>query len=382
MRDFVYFNPTRIIFGRGRESEIGSELAAAGIRKVLFIYGQQSIVKSGLFDRIAASLIRASVAYVAYGGVSSNPVLSHTRQGVAVAKAESVDAILAVGGGSVLDEAKAIAVGALSAEDVWQFFVGQPVSAALPVFTVLTLAATGSEMNGNSVITNEATRQKYNISSPHIYPRLSILNPELTCSVPADYTAYGAVDAIAHVIEAYFTSEYRPGLQNRQVENIIKTVISATDIILRNPNDVEARAEFMWAATLALNGLTTSGVGRYAFPNHMIEHSLSALYNIAHGAGLSIIIPAWMKWYAVRNPAQFTRFAQEIFGVSSPMVGISQLEGWFSAIGAPIRLADAGIPADDIRNIADNAHALATLWGINKVYTRDAIVEILSLASC
>ncbi|MFA6465125.1 MAG: iron-containing alcohol dehydrogenase, partial [Desulfurivibrionaceae bacterium] len=290
------------------------------------------------------------------------------------------EAILAVGGGSVLDESKAIAVGALADCDVWDFFVGKEVTRALPVFTILTLAATGSEMNGNSVVTNAETRQKYNISSPHVYPRVSILNPELTHSVPLNYTAYSAVDAIAHVIEGYFTKQPGTHLQDRLVEGIIKTVIETTDLIMAEPSHAKARGSFMWTATLALNGLTPAGIGEYSFPNHMIEHAMSAIYNIPHGAGLSIVMPAWMKWYLPKNPSQFARFAKEIFGLDSGEAGIAALEQWFVAIKSPVRLAEVDIPAADINAIAENAEGLARQWGIGGLYPKETIAEILKLA--
>ncbi|MEW6290867.1 MAG: iron-containing alcohol dehydrogenase [Thermodesulfobacteriota bacterium] len=380
MFDFVFHNPTKIVFGRKQEESIGEELKNAGKRNVLFVYGRDSIKRSGLFGRIVASLNRNGIGYVEFGGVVSNPVISHTRQGVELAKREKVDAVLAVGGGSVLDEGKAIAVGAMAADDVWNYFTGKQVTKALPVFTVITLAATGSEMNGNAVVTNEETKQKYNIGSPYVYPRVSILNPELTCTVPLNYSAFGAVDAIAHVIEGYFTRKAGARLQDRLVESIIKTVIETNNVIMKEPDNYAARAEFMWAATLALNGLTTAGLKEYSFPNHMIEHSLSAIYNIAHGAGLAIVMPAWMKWYSAKAPARFARFGREIFGVEGAAAGISALEEWFASIHAPIRLQDANIPAGDIGMIAENAAALATLWGIGGIYSKDVIADILQLA--
>ncbi len=380
MFDFTFHNPTKIIFGADKETLIGAELKAAGITRVLLVYGRNSVVKSGLLDRVLASLKAENVACTQFGGVVSNPVLSHTRDGVTLAKREQVEAILAVGGGSVLDEAKAIAVGALTNEDVWQFFVGKEVERALPVFTILTIAATGSEMNGNSVVTNTETKQKYNIASPHVYPKVSILNPELTHSVPLNYTAYSAVDAIAHVIEGYFTKQPSTRLQDRLVEGIIKTVIETTDLIMAEPTHAKARGSFMWTATLALNGLTPAGIGEYNFPNHMIEHALSALYNIPHGAGLSIVMPAWMKWYLDKNPSQFARFAKEIFGLDSGAAGIAALEQWFVTIKSPVRLAEVGIPAADIEAIAENANGLARQWGIGDLYPTEAIAEILKLA--
>jgi alcohol dehydrogenase YqhD (iron-dependent ADH family) len=381
MFDFIFQNPTKIIFGRGKEALIGDELAAAGVRKVLFVYGTKSIKKSGLYDRVIASLQTNSIRCLEHGGVVSNPVLSHCRDGILLTKIEQFDAVLAVGGGSVIDEAKAIAVGAKAGHDLWEYFTGKEVEAALPVFTILTLAATGSEMNGNAVITNEETKQKFSITSPHIFPKVSILNPELTCTVPPSYSAYGAVDAIAHVLEAYFTKT--PGqarLQDRLVEGIVRTVIETTDRIMENPEDYEARAQFMWAATLALNGITPAGVGDYNFPNHMMEHSLSALYGLAHGAGLAIVLPAWMKWYSNRNADQFKRFAGKIFGLEDGEKGIAALEQWFSAMKAPIRLPEVNIQAEDIDDIAANAEKLAILWGIADTYPKKTIADILRLA--
>lgn len=380
MFDFTFHNPTKIIFGAGKETLIGAELNAAGINRVLLVYGRNSVVKSGLLDRVLASLKGANVACTQFGGVDSNPRLSHAREGVALAKRDKIEAILAVGGGSVLDEAKAIAVGALADEDVWQFFVGKEVTQALPVFTILTLAATGSEMNGNSVVTNTETRQKYNIASPHVYPLVSILNPELTHSVPLNYTAYSAVDAIAHVLEGYFTKEPGTHLQDRLVEGIVKTVIETTNLIMAEPTHAQARASFMWTATLALNGLTPAGIGAYSFPNHMIEHALSGIYNIPHGAGLSIVMPAWLKWYLPKNPSQFARFAREIFGLDSGKAGIAALEQWFVTIKSPVRLHEVEIPAADIEAIAENAEALARQWGIGGLYPKETIAEILRLA--
>lgn len=381
MFNFTFHNPTKIIFGRGQETLIGKELADAGIGKVLFLYGRDSIKKSGLYDRVSTSLLENGIDFVEFAGVVSNPLLSHTRQGIITARHESIDAVLAVGGGSVLDEAKAIAVGALTDIDIWDFYTGRrEVSAALPVFTVLTLAATGSEMNGNSVLTNEDEHQKYSITSPHIYPRVSILNPELTFTVPPDYSSYGAVDAIAHVIEAYFTKKPGTRLQDRLVEAIIKTVIDTHNRIMKDPCDYEARSSFMWTATLALNGLTPAGVGDCGFPNHMIEHSLSALYNIAHGAGLAIVIPAWMRWYMSHNPSQFKRFAGEIFDLQDASAGIDKLEEWFRAIDCPTRLGDVDVSGDDIPLIADNANRLAKIWGLDNLYTQKTITEILQQA--
>lgn len=378
MVDFIYHNPTKIVFGKNKESLIGAEIAPFGVKKVLLCYGSERIKSDGLYKKVTDSLAKEGIAWVELGGVVSNPKLSKVKEGIALAQKEDVEAILAIGGGSVLDSSKTIAVGALVKNDVWDFFIGKAaIEKALPVFAVMTLAATGSEMNGFAVVSNEETKQKYSIQSSHIYPKVSILNPELTKSVPNDYLAYSAVDIIAHVIEGYFTAPDQPHFQSRMVEGIVKTVMESTEILLQNPEDYNARAEFTWAATQALNGSTTAGTNPSGFPNHMIEHSLSALFNIAHGAGLAIVIPAWMQWFKNQNHAQFERFSKEIFGLNSVDEGIHALKNWFAKIGAPVSLGEASISKDEIENIAKNAAQTASLWGMGDTYTQHAIEDIL-----
>lgn len=381
MVDFSYHNPTHIEFGKNKEKIIGEALKKDGFSKVLLCYGSERIKHNGLYDTLTASLKENGIAWVDLHGIESNPRLSKVKEGITLAQREKIQAVLAVGGGSVLDSAKTIAVGTLSNNDVWDFFTGKAViQNALPVYAVMTLAATGSEMNGFAVVTNEETKQKFSIRSECIYPRLSILNPELTQSVPSDYLAYSAVDIIAHVIEGYFTASHQPHFQSRMVENIVKTVMETTEILLKNPKDYDARAEFMWAATQALNGSTTAGTNATRFPNHMIEHSLSALFDIAHGAGLAIVIPAWMQWYEKHNQAQFKRFAYEIFGLENANEGIEALKKWFKKIGAPVSLQEANIDKVHLASIAQNAAQTAVFWGMSDEYTQKSIEDILSNA--
>lgn len=378
MVDFTYHNPTKIEFGKDKENLIGTAIANDAITKVLLCYGSERIKSDGLYKKVTDSLNEKGISWVELSGIVSNPVLSKVHEGIAIAKKEKVEAVLAIGGGSVLDSAKSIAAGALYAGDVWDFFINNAtIEKALPVYAIMTLAATGSEMNGFAVVTNDTIQQKYNIASIHVYPRLSILNPELTKSVPKNYLAYSAVDIIAHVIEGYLTASIQPHFQSRMVEGIIQTVIETTEILLQNPDDYNARAEFTWAATQALNGVTTAGTNISLFPNHMIEHSLSALFNIAHGAGLAIVIPAWMTWYHTQNPAQFKRFAQKIFGENSAKEGIIALKSWFAKIGAPVSLKEAGISADAIPAIAANVFLAAGRQGASEVYTQEVIETIL-----
>ncbi|MGB3750388.1 MAG: iron-containing alcohol dehydrogenase [Arcobacteraceae bacterium] len=381
MNDFTYYNPTKVEFGKSKENKIGEYLLQSGIKKVLLVYGGGSIKKNALYNNIIDSLNKNNIEFNELSGVVSNPLLSKVNEGIKIAKENNVEAILGVGGGSVVDSAKAIAVGSQYEGDVWDFFINKAqISEALPVFTVVTLSATASEMNGNAVIINDDTKQKYSIASVLINPKISIINPELMSTVSKEYLAYSAVDVITHCIEVYFTATVHPHFNSRLVESIIKTVIETTEILLENPNDYDARAEFAWAATQGLNGLTPTGTKDGNFPNHMIEHSLSALYNVPHGAGLAVVVPAWMKWYKEQNVAQFKRFANEIFNNDDESVGIEKLENWFTKIGAPITLEEMDIPREEINALAENAYETSKVWGMDKLYSKEIITEILEKA--
>lgn len=378
MNNFIYCNSTKIDFGIDKEKEIVKHLREASIKKILLVYGQGSIKKSGLYDEITTLLHKNNIEFIELGGIKSNPVLSKVKEGIDKAREGCVKAIVALGGGSVIDSAKAIACGVHYDGDVWDFFTKQSdIKKALPLYTIVTIAASASEMNGNCVITNEKTKQKYSISSPLLYPVVSIVNPQLMMSVTNEYLAYSAVDIIAHSIEYYFTATTQPNFNSSIVESIIKNVILTTRILLENPNNYTARAEFAWISSWALNGLLSAGTKEGIFPNHMIEHSLSALYDIPHGAGLSIVIPAWMKWHKNQNIKQYERFAKEVFALSSAEEGIEALENFFKEIGSPITLDQANIPKDDIELIAQNAYELAKNWRMGEVYSVEKIVEVL-----
>lgn len=378
MDNFSFYNPTQIEFGTGKEQSIGSILAAQGIKKVLLTYGSDRIKRDGLFATISTSLEQQGITWVECGGIVSNPVLSKVREGIALAREHQVEAVLSVGGGSVLDSSKAIAAGTPYAGDVWDLFIGKgQIEAALPIFAILTLAATGSEMNSGAVVTNEETRQKFAINSVHTFPKVSIVNPALMQTVSRDYLVYSAADIIAHSIEGYFTASVQPKIQSRLVESVITTVIETTEALLADPMDYSARSEFAWAATLALNGITYAGTSGFSYPNHMIEHSLSALFNVPHGAGLSVVMPAWMKWYCTRNPQQFERFAQQVFGLKTAEQGIEALERWFDKIGTPTRLSQLGITEAQLPNTIENVLSHAHWFGLAELYTRDAVSEIL-----
>jgi alcohol dehydrogenase YqhD (iron-dependent ADH family) len=383
MQNFIFENPTKIIFGQGQISRTGTEVARFG-QKVLLVYGLESIKKNGIYDQVTASLRETGLALVDFPGARSNPVLSHALKGVALAREEAVDVILAVGGGSVIDTAKTIAAGVKADHDVWDFFTyKKAIRSALPLVTVLTLSASASEMNAAAVMTREEGRNKFSIRSPHIQPRTSILDPMTLFSLSPAYSAYSAVDAITHMLEPYFTNtEPDSPLQDRLVEGFTKTIMESTAIILKDPANYPARANMMWATTLAFNGLTSAGMGVIGLPVHMIEHSLSALFDIAHGAGLSIVLPGWMTWSLNRNAGKLARLAREIFNVAggddktAAREGIGRLKAWFAAIGSPVTLREVNIPERDIEKIAENAFVLAQVWQL-KDYSKEVIADIL-----
>lgn len=380
MQDFVFHNPTKIIFGKEAELKIVEDIKNCGYQKVMLVYGMGSIKASGLYDRVVRRLIKNELKFTDFGGVKPNPVLSHTIEAIEWARKNSVDCLLAIGGGSVIDEAKAIAAGVFYEGNVWDFYErkAEPTS-ALPIFVILTLAATGSEMNDGSVLTNEAEQKKYAFSSPLIFPKVSALNPALTISVDKKLSATAAVDAMSHILESYFTKVNESRLNDRLSEAILKTIIKDTEKIIASPGDYDARASFMWSATLALNGILPCGLEGYSFPNHLLEHSLSALYDIPHGEGLAIVIPAWMKWFREREPKKVDRFCKKMFKKSGDD-GIAAFETWLKSIGLPTRLEDVGILGADIPKIVTNVSRSAEKSKIYKVYDKKTIEEILRRA--
>ena len=385
MQNFIFENPTRILFGKGQIRRIGAEVRRHGA-KVLLVYGTGSIKRNGVYDQVMASLAEAGVAVAEFPGARSNPVLSHVRLGIERARNEGADVVLAVGGGSVIDTAKAIAAGVPAECDVWDFFLRKSaIKKALPVLTVVTVSASASEMNPAAVITNEDGARKYSIRDMAVQPKASVLDPTVLFSLDRAYSAYSAVDIIAHMLEGYFTNTATSSdLQDGLVEALMHSVMESTGVILREPENYEARATLMWSAVLGFNGLTTAGMGIVGFPMHMVEHALSALYDIPHGAGLSIVMPAWMTWAARKNPARFARLARRIFHVEAAddteaaREGIESLKKWFAAIGSPVTLAEGKIPEEGIGLITENAFSLAQVWGL-KDYTKEAIAEILTL---
>jgi alcohol dehydrogenase len=389
MDSFTFHNATKIIFGRGAESKVGTETARHG-SKVLLHWGQGSVVRSGLIGRVQASLEASGVARVELPGARPNPRLSLVREGIELCRREGVGFILAVGGGSVIDSAKAIAVGVPYSGDVWDFFEGsaQP-EAALKVGCVLTIPAAGSETSGSAVITKEEGLLKRGLTSnEHLRPVFSIMDPELTRTLSAKDTAVGAADIMAHVMERYFTNTREVDLSDRLCEAVMSAVRRNLPRVLADLADVDARAELMWTGTQAHSDLIGMGrVGDWA--SHDIEHELSAAYDVPHGAGLAVVFPAWLKHVRVRDPARFAQWARRVWEVEDDFAhpeemaleGIRRLEEFYRRCGLPVRLGELGIGPERLAEMA----AKATGGGARKLgnfvkLDEAAVLDILKSA--
>ena len=355
MENFNFYSPTEFVFGKGRENEAGTYVKKYGGNKVLIHYGGQSAKKSGLLDRVIASLDKEGVPYVELGGVQPNPRDTLVYKGIDLARTENIDFILAVGGGSVIDSAKAIAMGVPYEGDFWDFYSGKSAAKALPVGTVLTIAAAGSEGSGDSVITKEDGMLKRGASSPAIRPRFSVMNPELTMTLPPYQTACGATDIMAHVFERYFTNTKEVEITDRLCEAVLATMVRETPRVIADPANYEARANIMWAGTVAHTNVV--GVGRdQDWNSHGIEHELSALYDCAHGAGLAVIMPAWMEFVYKHDVMRFCQMAVRVFGCnmnyddpeSTAVAGIKAFRRFLHDIGMPINFTELGAKVEDI----------------------------------
>ena len=361
MENFNFYSPTEFVFGKDRENECGKYVKKYNGSKVLIHYGGGSVVRSGLLDRVKKSLEVENIPYVELGGVKPNPRDVLVYEGIDICKKEGIDFILAVGGGSTIDSAKAIAVGVPYEGDFWDFYSGKAtINAALPVATVLTIAAAGSEGSGDSVITKEDGMWKRGAGSEHMRPKFSVMNPELTCTLPAYQTACGATDIMAHVFERYFTNTTEVEITDRLCEAVLMTMVKETPRVIADPNNYEARANIMWAGTVAHTNIV--GVGRAQdWNSHGIEHELSALYDCAHGAGLAVIMPSWMEFVMKHNPMRFAQMANRVFGVAmnfenpeeTAMKGIKAFRSFLKSIGMPINFEELGAKEEDIPTLVD-----------------------------
>lgn len=386
MRNFEFYNPTKLIFGRDTLEALQREVPKYG-KNVLLMYGGGSIKRSGLYDKVVAHLNALDVQITELSGVEPNPRLSTVHKGVELCHQHHIDLILAVGGGSVIDAAKAVAVGAKYDGDMWDFLERKAApQAALPLGTVLTIAATGSEMNGGSVITNEATQEKLAWGSIHAYPAFSILDPVHTFTLPRDQTVYGMVDIMSHVLEHYFHTDGNTLVQDSFCEGLLRTVIETGPKLVEDLENYELRETILYSGTMALNGMVSMGfAGDWA--THNIEHAVSAVYDIPHGGGLAILFPQWMKYNLPTNPARFRKLAVNAFGVNPEgktdeeigLEGIEALRRFWDSIGAPKTLADYEIDDSQIDVMADKAMRFGPFGNFRKL-DREDVVQIYKMS--
>lgn len=348
MKNFVYYTPTEVVFGKGSESKVGNLVKQFGGKKVLLHYGGKSAERSGLLDRVCGALDAEGVKYVKLGGVVPNPRLSKVYEGIELCKKEGVDFILAVGGGSVIDSSKAIGLGLAYEGDVWDFFMGKAKAESnVPVGVVLTIPAAGSEMSCSCVITKEDGAEKRSYDDDIIRPKFAVMDPELTYSLPAYQTACGVVDIMMHTMERYFSHEDDMTLTDEVAEAILRTVKDCACKVLKNPGDYRCRAQIMWAGSLSHNGLTGCGtVGDFA--SHRLEHELSALYDVAHGAGLAAVWATWARYVYKENVSRFVRFAVNVMGVTNDftdpeataLAGIEAMERFYRDLSMPTSISE------------------------------------------
>ncbi|RED58101.1 iron-containing alcohol dehydrogenase [Cohnella lupini] len=384
MNAFELYNPTKLVFGADKVNQLGELIKPYG-KRILLVYGGGSIKKSGLYDDVLFQLNGIGATVRELSGIEPNPRLTTVNKGIDICRTEKIEFVLAVGGGSVLDAAKAIAAGALYDGDVWDFTVHKAIiQEALPIGTVLTLAATGSEMNGNAVISNWETKQKRALGSKHVYPKFSILDPKLTYSVPVDQTVNGIVDIMSHVFEQYFSLTTDIPLQERFAESILLTVIENGEKALADGSDYDARANLLLAGTYALNGTLPNGVTT-DWATHGIEHEVSAIYDIAHGAGLAIIFPNWMKHVYKERVGKFVQYAVRVWKIDPAgkndneiaLAGIEATREYFTRIGAPATLGELGINGEQLERMAEEATQFGSI-GTFKQLAKDDIVSILA----
>lgn len=384
MNDFQLHLPTNYVFGRGVENQVGGLTRATGAEKVLIVYGGGSVVRSGVLDRVEASLADAGLPFLELEGVRPNPTDDKVRQGILLCREKHIDFLLAVGGGSVIDTAKAIAIGVPYDGDFWDAYTGRfTPTEALPVGVVLTIPAAGSEGSGNTVITNMASGipTKLSLRLPNLLrPLFALLNPELTFTLPPFQTFCGVADMMAHVLERYFTNTPDVSLTDRLCEGTLRSIIETAPRLLEHPDDYEARANIMWAGTIAHNGIC--GVGREEdWASHFIEHEISAMYDVTHGAGLSVVFPAWMRFVAQRpldstegSPRRVAQFAIRVMQVApeseeaailssaertrtTALAGIEALKRFFRSLGLPTRMNELHNGPVDILALVNNLHA-------------------------
>lgn len=363
MKDFTYYTPTRYLFGRGVEAKTGELTRWMGVKKVLIVYGGGSVVRSGLLDRVKLSLDNEGIEYLEMGGIQPNPVDTPVYDGIKICRDNNIDGLLAVGGGSAIDTAKAIACGVPYEGDFWDFYAGKKiVEEAMPLGVVLTIPAAGSEGSGNSVITKLDGLHKISLRTESaLRPKFTIMNPELTFTLPPYQTASGISDMMAHIFERYFSNTPEVEITDRVAEGVLKAIIAEAPRVMAEPENYEARANIMWSGTLAHNGIC--GTGRQEdWVSHFMEHEISAVYGVTHGAGLAVMFPAWMTFMAQNHPVKVAQFARRVFDIVeaddtiAALKGIEVLKRFYTSIGLPVTFAQLGVENPDIDLLVAKLH--------------------------
>lgn len=364
MNNFTFYSPTEFVFGQDTEKQTGKLTHRYGGRKALIVYGGGSVVRSGLLERVKKALDEAWVNHVDLGGVQANPTDDKVYEGIKLGRSEEVDFLLAVGGGSVIDTAKAIAAGIPYEGDFWDFYCGKAtVETALKVGVVLTIPAAGSEGSGNSVITKLDGLKKLSLRTKSaLRPAFAVMNPELTFTLPAWQTASGITDMMAHIMERYFTNTPNTEIADRMCEGVLKAIITEAPKVMATPEDYDARANIMWAGTVAHNG--TCGVGcEEDWASHFMEHEISAVYNVTHGAGLAVVFPAWLTYMADHNVNKVAQYANRVWDVPESddkremaLQGIAKLKEFLHSIGMPVTFKELGIESPDIDLLVKKLH--------------------------
>lgn len=391
MQNFNYYAPTRVVFGKGTENEVGKLIKEQNCKKVLVHYGGGSVIRSGLLDRVYTSLGAEGIAYTTLGGVVPNPRLSKVREGIELCQREGVDFILAVGGGSVIDSSKAIGYGLTNEGDVWDFYAKKrTASACLPIGTILTISAAGSEMSDSSVITNEDGWIKRGYSSNYCRCKFAILNPELTYTLPDYQTQSGCVDIMMHTMERYLNHSTNMEMTDGISEALIRTVMKNSRILKQDPTNYEARAEVMWAGSLSHNGLTGCGTDGGDWASHQLEHELGGMFDVAHGAGLAAVWGSWARYVYKDRADRFAKLAENVLMVShddnlekTALAGIEAMEDYYRSVDMPTSLRELGIePTEEqIQELADKCSFQNTRTiGKVKVLNREDIAKIYRMA--
>jgi len=385
MKNFVFHNPVKVIFGKGSISQIGAETKLLGTNALL-VCGKISAVQSGVYRQVCKSLQEAGICVETLSGIQPNPLLSKVHTGIEIARRKKSHVIIALGGGSVMDTAKAIASGVSVKHDVWKFFTGKKsVTDPLPVICIPTIAGSGSEMNSGMVLTHDEKQLKLGFAHRKLFPRVCLADPLTTFSVSPELTAYGAIDSITHCLEAYFTTELfeQSVFQITLMENICSTIMNSCRGALKKPHSYEDRASLLWTGSIALSGLTTAGIGRISFPMHLISHGLSIILGVPHGAGLSAVLPGWMRYQEMSIQNRLTRLGASVFNVlpksdhNNSSEIIHCLESFLTSLNCPVSLTEIGLASDQFEPLKEHCLQQARIWRMTD-YNSDTIVSILN----